>query len=203
MIVCLSGAHSTGKSTLIEQFRDIEGFVCIDSVTRSTISLEERRIDRGVTEEGQLRIADAIVAKTQELLEMEEKDPAKIYLLDRSVFDFLAYSHVFADRKQISDHCYSELVKKVEDCMKAYDLVIRIPIRFEIVDDGSRSVDTSLQREVDNYLLRLLDGTFPGCSYTVEYLYELSVDERVSRINKVISEVRSRKDSGRIFEGTH
>ena len=203
MIVCLSGAHSTGKSTLIEQFRNTEGFVCIDSVTRSTISSEERRVDGGVTEEGQLRIADAIVAKTQELLEMEEKDPTKVYLLDRSVFDFLAYSNVFADRKQISNYCYSKLMEKVGGCIKAYDLVIRIPIRFGIVDDGSRSIDTSLQREVDNYLLKMLDVPYPGCSYVIEHLQELSVDERVSRINEVISGVRSRKDSRRILEGTH
>lgn len=154
MLVILTGAHSCGKSTLVEFFRDREGFVCIDSVTRSTITPEERKVDNGVSEEGQARMYLAILGKTAEILEMNRQHPENVYLLDRSVFDFLAYNRAFERRGYISAELREQIEKSCNELKKNYDLVCYLPIEFPIVSDGVRSMDEELRKEVDQEILR-------------------------------------------------
>lgn len=153
MIVVLTGAHSCGKSTLVEFFRGKEGFECIDSVTRDTITPEERKVDNGVSEEGQLRILDAIWKKSIELCAANRKDPNKIYLLDRSVFDFIAYNRAFVKRGWLDAKIAEDIEDKLKDVPEMYDLVFYLPIEFKIVDDGVRSLDEDLRKDVDEEIL--------------------------------------------------
>lgn len=156
MIVVLTGAHSCGKSTLVDFFRGKESFVCIDSLTRSTITPEERKIDTGVSEDGQLRMYHAILEKTAEIRRMNILDPSKIYLLDRSVFDFIAYNRAFAKRGWLNSAVAEQMELGLEDLWDNYDLVFYLPIEFNIVDDGVRSLDEDLRRDVDQEILAQL-----------------------------------------------
>lgn len=150
MIVCLTGAHSCGKSTLVEFFRGKEGFECIDSVTRSTISKEDRKVD-GVEnlDKAQYAILDNIQKATLKLVEQNVADPSKVYLLDRCVFDFIAYSLCFYNKGLISPDCMTAIMKTCKDYWKYYDLVCYLPIEFPIVSDGIRSEDEELRKQVD------------------------------------------------------
>lgn len=155
MIVVLTGAHSCGKSTLVEFFRGKEGFECIDSVTRETITPEERKVDNGVTEEGQFRLYTAIFRKSVEISAMNRKDPDKIYLLDRSVFDFIAYNRAFVKRGWLSKEFADGIEDKLKEIPESlYDLVFYLPIEFKIVDDGVRSLDEDLRKDVDEEILK-------------------------------------------------
>lgn len=153
MIVVLTGAHSCGKSTLIEFFRGKEGFECIDSVTRDTITPEERKVDNGVSEEGQRRIYQAILRKTTEIRIMNAENPDKIYLLDRSIFDFIAYNRAFVKRGLLDASFAESLEEGLEGISDIYDLVFYLPIEFKIVDDGVRSLDEDLRKDVDEEIL--------------------------------------------------
>lgn len=154
MIVALTGAHSCGKSTLIEFFRGKEGFECIDSVTRSTISKEERKVD-GVEnlDKAQYAILDNIGKATMELVKRNAENPDKVYLLDRCVFDFIAYSVSFFKKNLISKECLETIETTCKNYWKYYDLVCYLPIEFDIVDDGVRSLDEDLRKEVDKAIL--------------------------------------------------
>lgn len=154
MIVVLTGAHSCGKSTLVEFFRGREGFECIDSVTRDTITPEERKVDNGVSEEGQRRIYQAILKKTAEIRKMNAENPEKIFLLDRSIFDFIAYNRAFVQRGLLSSSFAGELERGLEGLSDNYDLVFYLPIEFKIVDDGVRSLDEDLRKDVDEEILK-------------------------------------------------
>ena len=150
MIVCLTGAHSCVKSTLVEFFRGKEGFECIDSVTRSTISKEDRKVD-GVEnlDKAQYAILDNIGKATLELVKRNAEDPDKIYLLDRCVFDFIAYTRCFAKKGLVSQECLETVTNTLDKYWKYYDLVGYLPIEFPIVSDGVRSEDEELRAQVD------------------------------------------------------
>lgn len=150
MIVVLTGAHSCGKSTLVEFFRGKEGFECIDSVTRSTISKEDRKVD-GVEnlDKAQYAILDNIGKATIEVVKKNAEDPDKVFLLDRCVFDFIAYSRCFHKKGLISDECMYTIEHVCKDYWKYYDLVCYLGIEFPIVSDGVRSEDEELRKQVD------------------------------------------------------
>lgn len=154
MIVCLSGSHSTGKSTLVEFFRGKEGFECVDSVTRSTISKEDRKIDGAKSLDGaQLAILDNIGKATVEVVRKNAENPDKIYLLDRCVFDFIAYTKAFAKQGLVSDAVLEHIERTCKDYWKYYDLVGYLKIEFPIVSDGVRSTDEDLRKVVDQEIL--------------------------------------------------
>lgn len=153
MIAVLTGAHSCGKSTLLEFFRGKEGYVCIDSVTRSTITPEERKVDNGVSEEGQWRMYQAILEKTAEIRRMNYEDPSKVYLLDRSIFDFIAYNRAFEKRGWLNSLAAENIERGLKDLWENYDVVFYLPIEFKIVDDGVRSLDEDLRKDVDEEIL--------------------------------------------------
>ena len=155
MIVCFTGAHSCGKSTLVEFFRGKEGFECIDSVTRSTISDKERKVD-GVEsmDQAQIAILSNIQKATIEIVKKNVEHPEKIYLLDRCVFDFLGYTRAFVKRGLISEEYSKQIELGCRNLWKYYDLVCYLGIEFPIVPDGVRSEDEELRKDVDSEILK-------------------------------------------------
>lgn len=157
MIVAFSGAHSCGKSTLVEFFRGKEGYICIDSCTRSTISAEERKVD-GVTDLGsaQIKMLDNVTKRMAGIVKMNVEDPTKIYLMDRSCLDFIAYSRVFARKGLLSKYYLEQIEKGCKDLWRYIDVIFYLPIEFPIVSDGVRSEDEALRKEVDMEILNQL-----------------------------------------------
>lgn len=187
MIVCLTGSHSTGKSTLLREFLRKPGYACVESVTRDTISSTERRIDDGVTEEGQLAILAAIEEKCKQLYRLDRKAGAeKTYILDRSVFDFMAYSYAFYQKGQISGSAWQMIREHCEEWLHLYDLIYYLPIEFGLVDDGERSVDEDLRQVVDR---RIQDSILWYCPTKVVRLSG-DVSTRVNQIESAISKIR-------------
>lgn len=160
MIVVFTGAHGCGKSSLIEKLQSWDNVVCVNSVTRSTISAKERRID-GVEslDDAQYKILGNIIEATNDLIEMNKKDPNKIYLVDRCVFDFVAYTRAFYERGNVSYQCLHTIEETVQNIYKNYDLVCYLPIEFAIVDDGVRSLDEELRKTVDNEIYRQIKAS--------------------------------------------
>lgn len=155
MIVVLTGAHSNGKSTLVEFFRGKEGFECVDSVTRSTISAEDRKIDEAINlDQAQLNILHNIQVATDELVRKNQENPDKIYLVDRCVFDFIAYTRAFEENGLVSKRCLKVVEDGCFELWKNYDLVCYLGIEFPIVSDGVRSEDEVLRRRVDKEILK-------------------------------------------------
>lgn len=151
MIIAFTGAHSCGKSTLVDYFRGKENFVCLDSCTRSTITAEERKVD-GLNnlDSAQLKLLDGVTHRMAEIVEMNAKDPNKIYVMDRCVFDFIAYSRCFANRWQLTSSCLDSIERGCADLWNYIDVFFYLPIEFPIVNDGVRSLDEDLRKDVDS-----------------------------------------------------
>lgn len=157
MIVVFTGSHSCGKSSLIERCKDWDSVVCVNSVTRSTITDKERRID-GIKklDDSQYKILEKIIEFMNDLIEENKKKPNNIYLCDRSVFDFIAYTRAFYKRGLVSDQCLKLIEDTCQNIYTCYDLICYLPIEFPIVDDGVRSLDEQLRTDVDTEICRQL-----------------------------------------------
>ena len=178
MIVALTGSHSTGKSTLVEYFQDKKNIVRLSSVTRSTITNEERRVDGVVDlDVAQLKILLNIIQGIDNIIEMNEQNPDNIYLLDRCVFDFIAYSRCFYKQGKLSKCVLDVIEEKGSKLFQCIDLFGYLPIEFDIVDDGIRSLDNELRKEVDGEIVDLLKTN------KVNYIVlSGSVDERIQNL---------------------
>lgn len=187
MIVVLTGSHSCGKSTLVEFFRGKEGFTCVDSVTRNSTTAQERKID-GVEDlnETQLRILDNIKDATRDILLKNVENPDQVYLIDRCVFDFMAYSRAFYDRGLLSPYTLEKIITDCKQVWDAYDLVCYLGIEFDIVDDGVRSLDEDLRKDVDRYILNQLLWN-PVKAIKLDG----SVRQRVERLQNAINSLKS------------
>lgn len=146
MIYCIVGTHSTGKSTLIEELKkEYPSYYFNNSSTRDVTSKEERRLDV-ISDETQRRLFENILIKEKELDNLNQD-----IWMDRSFVDFLAYTSIFNERGLISDEFVAEMKEQFNLRVKAkrYDILFYLPIEFKIVDDGVRSVDPDLQKQVD------------------------------------------------------
>lgn len=152
MIICLTGSHSTGKTTLLEFFKHEKGYETVSSVTRKVLQKEQRKVEEGVSDESQRRVLEALKESAGEVWQEAVKHPEKIYILDRCVFDFLAYTKAFRDRGWCSDEFVKYAEQEVLNFIEDYDTVFYLPIEFKCVDDGVRSMDESLREDVDKYI---------------------------------------------------
>lgn len=153
MIIVFTGSHGCGKSSLIQKLRSWDNTVCVNSVTRCSTTSQERRID-GVEnlDRSQYEILGKIIEATNDLIEDNKRHPENIYLVDRSVFDFVAYTEAFHKRGLVSDKCLQTAKETLQNVYKTYDLICYLPVEFAIVDDGIRSLDEVLRTDVDKLI---------------------------------------------------
>jgi len=181
-IFSLTGSHCTGKSILVEKFKENPNFVCFDSVTRSTISAQERRID-GINdlEETQNMMADRVIENMDRILKLNAMDNSKVYLMDRSVFDFLGYTKCFMDRGLLSTQAYVDIWNKCKNVWDNIDFFFFLRPDFPIVDDGVRSIDEDLRQKVDQEIYRLLKETGVAFAQLAG-----SVEDRIDMVNQQV-----------------
>lgn len=153
------GTHSTGKSTLVEKLAERNPDIYFThSVTRTVTTKEERAL-KEVSDSVQKKILDKIEEEEQRLLEVSKSQDI---LLDRSYIDFVAYTEAFYKSQHISPRFFDEvldgLVSRIYDRIPfSYDILFYLPIEFDIVDDGIRSTDDQLRKEVDENIQRYLN----------------------------------------------
>jgi predicted ATPase len=139
----LTGAHGTGKSTLLNELRSIPGYKFSDSVTRKSGAV----LNQEGTDEGQLKILSAILDYEQ-ANQLYQTD----YILDRSFIDFYAYTIYLYRRDQVTYETFKRIKSEFKERLKHYTLVFYLPIEFDIEQDGVRSDDTEFQTEIDEII---------------------------------------------------
>lgn len=191
MIVAFTGSHSTGKSTIVNDLKGCDWLKAkyVDSVTRSTISTAERRIDRVTNlDQAQQAIADSICKRMKEIVEESKDNPDTVYVLDRCVFDFLAYSKSFRDNDLITEETFYNIQEQCRNLWKNIDIFFYLAIEFDIVDDGERSVDNLLRHKVDEYILdQLLWNRVRAAKITG------TKAERLATVASTITDLRNEK----------
>lgn len=143
----ITGAHGTGKSTLLNELRSIPGYSFSESVTRKSGA----NINQEGDEDGQILILNTII-------EYEKANGlyTKDYILDRSFIDFYAYTIYLHRRQKVTDETLTRIKEEFDIRKQYYNMIFYLPIEFDIEQDGVRSTDIEFQKEIDSIISAIL-----------------------------------------------
>ncbi len=176
MKLCLLGAHGTGKSTLINHFRD--KYNVIDGIARKCIKQGCSSSELG-TYESQEQIFDSY-------LHALEKDD---YISTRSVLDVLAYTAWLTRNKKIHFVQYaSQLQRTVSWWIRNPEVIVcYVPIEFDIENDGTRSTDTGYQYEIDKEMKNVLE------QFSIPYFTIAGTPKkRIKQLEEIIKDINTK-----------
>ena len=185
IIASIVGTHCTGKSTLVEALGKVPGFLTVKSLTRSSVSPEERRLGNP-TIEGQREILHNISEKMEELtVKRYESEGQQAFILDRSVVDFMAYTRIFAEQGYYREEEAFPILKTASRFVSWIDIIFYLAPEIPIIDDGVRSVDPVLRQQVDAEIKHILFWeNIPGKPIVIPI--RGTVEERVHEIRRWI-----------------
>lgn len=152
MKVSFTGAQSTGKTTLLEAIKQNEDFryryEFIDEITR-------RMIKKGlkINEDG---------GNTTQLLIMNEHIKNTLYtdaIMDRCIIDGVVYTEWLWKEGKVEKWVWEYSVNVFNHYKDRYDYIFYLKPEFDIVDDGTRSINTKFRDEIvglfDNYIQKV------------------------------------------------
>lgn len=170
--IAFTGAQGTGKTTLLEMFKD-SGVNVITEVVRK-LARTGIPINTDGTNETQKAVFDAF---TKEL-----SQPIS-YITDRCHVDALAYTKAQVARGKVdTDVFYNQLVEAAKFFDENPDIVVcYFPIEFGVIDDGVRSTDEEYRHEIDENVLDILDTL--GIDYVT---VSGSPEERFNQVKMIL-----------------
>lgn len=176
MLIALSGAQCTGKTTLLNALRADDNFktnfTFVDEIVR-TLQKKGFKINEAGTDETQLAIMGEHIKNTQ----LDGN-----VLVDRCVLDCMAYTVWMWRHHKISREIFHECYKMFMDNIMKYDVIFYLSPEFEIIPDGTRSTDTLFRNEVVSIfeqLIREFNLTVVRLTGTVE--------ERLKAMKKILN----------------
>ena len=146
MKLILVGAHGTGKSTLANMISDYYGWPVIESASRDIRSL----MDSGKINIGEKDYHELITAVNVKLWKDTDRASDNTnFIYARTIIDNIAYSDEYVGLNDLhKSDLYNQL--KFVNGLSAFRnaLIIRIPIEFNLEDDGVRYTDPGYQKKI-------------------------------------------------------
>jgi len=177
MKIAISGAHSTGKSTFIDEIRNnvvlAKNYIFNGNTTRNA-KKKGVAINEAGSDESQLLVFAH---------HLENYIPKNV-ILDRCALDGLVYTTYLYERKQVSKETL-QIAEAIFENLK-YDIIFYIKPEFDIVKDGVRSTEL----EFRDRIVELFDEYIESYRIPVIPLTG-SVDERVDAVLATIESYES------------
>lgn len=176
MKIILTGAHGTGKSTLLEPLRE---YYQLSTLKRTVRTFWE---DNGVVDFEKLPADVRTVFQKQLLLNQLEKENTlweKGFVTDRSVLDYLGYAIVSSNMSGVDLGLYKSLIR---ERLLQYDYIIYCPVEFPAEPEYLRAYPDS-QNEVAEVLEEHLALWLREDQYCIA---RGSVEERLEQIKQFI-----------------
>ena len=152
MKVTICGAQSVGKTTLVDNLPEKYQKYVIKKVIRNVILKSDQEVK--VNEEADAYAQTKFFGAYQNVLS-ERTD----YITDRGLLDVAAYSNYLVYKRQIGSGIYFNQIQYIKDRLSKNkdEVFVYIPIEFDIVDDGFRSLDKKYQDECDRAIRMTLE----------------------------------------------
>lgn len=179
MKICFTGAHSTGKTTLLNYLRNnysLDDSYYITEVARKIIN-RGFSLGMNATSESYFNFIN------DQLCEEELAKNKKLVFSDRSIIDTVGYAkaNIKTGCSKVKEYVVQALEKIWQLERQYFDLYVYFPIEFQLIDDGFRDLDLDYQKCVDTEIKNLLTnaginfielkGTIENrCLKLVEYL---------------------------------
>ena len=174
MKICISGAHSTGKTTLVNALKEHGVFKSFQFKTGLTRDLQKTGLN--INEAGDDVTQLFVMSKHYEYSKIEGD-----VVLDRCALDGFAYSSIIL--KEYNDRSFLDALGTIgRKCFDRYDHIFYVRPELKLVDDGVRTVDPVFYENIKqsfNYWLNAIK-TFKN-PVPVTEVYG-SVEQRVNQI---------------------
>lgn len=176
----ITGAHCTGKTTLVNAIQQLDKnnkFEYITSMTR-----EAKQLGYKINESGNDETQLYILNKHLERLVIN-----KPCVLDRSLIDGYTYTRILYEAGNISEPVmkYAKSLLDVE-YMSRYEKIFYLPPTLQLVNDGLRSTEPLFRKHVINTFENIVQAAnifMPNLITTIDG----TVQERVSVVNKFLN----------------
>ncbi|SRR5215204_2584707 len=142
MRLVFTGAHSTGKSTLLKALVERYPPICTEHVIWDGTARAIHNNPKWTRKKKQTKLNNWYIWN-----HWKERN----YIASRSIYDTLAYSHLTVGFWH-HDQRWMWALKHIN-----YNEVFYIPVEFGLVDDGERFKGEDFQQEVDQEIKRILD----------------------------------------------
>ena len=170
--ILITGTHSTGKSTLLEELKkqeEFKDFKFIGGVTREAKSYGIDINEQG----GDDTQLFCICSDVLNLLKNKKSD----IVFDRSIIDTLIYSRYLFREGQISRSTMKIVYDLYLKYLNSFNFIFWLRPEFEIKYDGVRSINKEFQDGID----QLFDEEFFG-KELVPVILTGTVEERIKQI---------------------
>ncbi|WP_269584426.1 ATP/GTP-binding protein [Roseibium sp. Sym1] len=150
MKIALTGAHGTGKTTLTDTLHKSLSESYNTKVCREVprVIIEAVGQDEFFRRGNNTPLRQCIVFLYQILEDHFKGLEAEILISDRTIIDHLAYMlDLFPEFQNEPE--YKPIHKMIEQWMTTYDLIFKVPIEFQVKDDGVRESDLNFQQKID------------------------------------------------------
>lgn len=148
-----TGAQGTGKTTLLNMFKDrvTKGYIFNTEVVRNIIKTRGINFNEGGDGRSQEYI---FMAYLNFLIENKNED----YISDRCIIDPLAYSIWLYRNNRIDKSIVDFQLRTTEAAIRNGYLknVYYFPIEFDVVNDGVRSTNEKFRHEIDAIIRDIL-----------------------------------------------
>lgn len=181
MRIAIIGTHGVGKTTLARSLSSKLGIPLIDEQIRTVITKYEilgfkKPDDIAKTEWYRNMVLDTFLSQL-----LLEKKHSNQFITDRTTLDYYSYyKYLNIDDQYISDYL-KELF--LNHYMKAYDIIIYIPIMFPLNNDSYRNIDESFRNTIDIEIKKLMRMH--------KSVFEISTLDRDNRTNEVLTMLQS------------
>lgn len=176
--ICLTGAQGTGKTTVLNIFKE-HGWPVVTEVVRNLVKEKGITINQDGTNETQMLVFNTY----KDILGSKDH-----YVSDRGLTDVMGYTAVGV----IEDKVDSDILIKQCEALQEFvednrDIVyVYFPIEFPVVADGTRSTDEDYRTAVDESIHDLLNDLG---DFDIDYLtVHGTPEERFNQIMEYIGD---------------
>ena len=179
MKIAISGAHSTGKTTLVNALKDSEKLN--DFIFRSNLLRGLKEMGIPINEIGNTTTQLYVMTKFYEFL----NTPGDA-ILDRCALDGMAYTMYFYndmsfEMQQVFEGLFEQMVRK-------YDAICYVVPELPLKDDGVRSMDKNFYEQVvQNFEILIEEFQIPV------HRISGSVEQRTEQVLNIISSLKEIK----------
>lgn len=145
--ISFCGAHGTGKTTILNEFKNdpiCKGFKFFTGLTR-----KENKKGLKINEEGTFETQERLFQLHFDLFNTKGS-----YMSDRCIIDTMAYTmYHYTHSSKEDKNKWMEIIQRhgklFSNNKENLSILCYFPIDFPIVGDGVRSIDKSFQEEID------------------------------------------------------
>ena len=177
MRAAITGAQSTGKSTLLNALKkEYPNIKFVEEITRD-LKAQGYKINEEGDDDTQVQIMN---------LHKKYSNSDEDVIYDRCALDGIVYTHYLYNQGNISEDVFQKSLDIFHEIINSYDKICYLKPEFDIVDDGERSTNKTFRDEI----VDLFEQYIRFYNINVIVLTG-SVEERVQQFKEVFNDTRN------------